>query len=108
MNESGDESMDRPKPVGCSSISGKHSAMQVTTLNRIAVIAWVKRKGGLARISRDGVGVWKCGSRLRNAYIGDWIVYLDAEFVVIPDPSFSQSFRLIDGPAPRMRRKVSA
>ena len=108
MSDCGYESMDRPKPVGCSSISGKHSAMQVTELNRIAVIAWVKRKGGLARIARDGVAIWKCGQRLRNAYVGDWVVFLDTEFIVVPELSFRMLFRLIEGPAPRLRRKISA
>ena len=102
----GEESLDRPKPVGCSSLSGKHRAMQVNALNRVAVITWIKREGGHARVSRDGIALWRAHcTRLRHAYVTDWVVLLNGEFLVVPEDSFYQSFRVSAGPAPRVRRR---
>lgn len=104
-----DESVDRPKPVGCASHAKKWTAMQLTSLNRIAVISWVRHRKGTANIGREGIVVW-AGDHPRHVYNTDWVIYLSKEagFMIVPDHMFEHTFNLVDGPLPRERRRMSA
>ena len=66
-------------------------AMQLTPTNRVAVVAWVTRCGGHARIGRGSVVVFT-GRRGHHAYVSDWLVFTVGGFVVVPDRVFTTMF----------------
>lgn len=106
MGNPEEKSVDRPSPVGCVSLSGRHEAMQLTALNRIAVITWVNRRGGRAQVGRDGIVIWNQEARGAKAFVTDWVVCVYGKFLVVPDAVFPLVYKPTDK-MPNRRKKIA-
>lgn len=87
---------DVASPVTCHARQASgDKAIQITRINRIAIISWVNRSGKAAAfITKDGISIRTPCLRLRTAVIGDWVVRTwDDQFYTLPPEMFSRMFQ---------------
>lgn len=89
---------DIPVPVACCSkpFNARAEAIQVTELNRIAVISWLnsRQKTVRAAFAKSGIMLVAYKERKpRIAHVGDWVVYtLSGEVYVVQQQLFRHLF----------------
>ena len=86
---------DVPDPVRCKPLKATgDSALQITPMNRVAIITWMRLRGANAFVSRDGLAFQTEGRKLRTAVIGDWVVQTwDGKYYTLPPEMFDRMFQ---------------